>query len=88
MNDDGTSGRFKNFALQMGPMVEVMRSLVPTHIAFNGAYGSLTRDIRPEAEVGETILMLPLGAVPVPGKADGFIRLESVPHARCDVTPA
>ena len=58
MNDDGTSGRFANFALQMGPMIEVMRSLVPTHSAFNGAYGSLTRDIRLEAEVGETILML------------------------------
>lgn len=58
MNDDGTSKRFDNFALQMAPMLEVMRGLVPTHIAFNGTYGALTEDIRLEAEVGETILML------------------------------
>jgi nitrite reductase (NO-forming) len=36
----------------------VMRGLVPTHIAFNGKYGALTQDIRLEAEVGETVLML------------------------------
>jgi nitrite reductase (NO-forming) len=58
MNDDGTSQRFDNFAAQMGPMLQVMRGLVPTHIAFNGKYGALTQDIRLEAEVGETLLML------------------------------
>ncbi len=58
MNGDGTSRRFANFAEQMGPMLQVMRGLVPTHIAFNGRYGALTQDIRLEAEVGETILML------------------------------
>lgn len=58
MNSDGTSRRFGSFAEQMGSMLEVMRGLVPTHIAFNGKYGALTEDIRLEAEVGETILML------------------------------
>jgi nitrite reductase (NO-forming) len=58
MNEDGTSARFDNFLLQMGPMIEVMRGLTPTHIAFNGKYGALTSDIRLEAEVGETVLML------------------------------
>ena len=58
MNDDGTSKRYPNFAQQMGDMLEVMRGLVPTHIAFNGQYGALTNDIRLEAEVGETVLML------------------------------
>ena len=58
MNPDGTSKRYGNFALQMADMISVMRGLVPTHIAFNGTYGSLTADIRLEAEVGETILML------------------------------
>ncbi|MCL7959093.1 MAG: copper-containing nitrite reductase, partial [marine benthic group bacterium] len=58
MNPDGTSQRFANYASQMGPMLAVMRGLVPTHIAFNGKYGALTQDIRLEAEVGETILML------------------------------
>ncbi len=58
MNADGTSVRVDNFASQMGPMLQVMRGLVPTHIAFNGKYGALTQDIRLEAEVGETLLML------------------------------
>jgi nitrite reductase (NO-forming) len=58
MNADGTSRRFNNFVEQMAPMLEVMRGLVPTHVAFNGTYGALTADIRLEAEVGETILML------------------------------
>jgi len=58
MQANGTSQRFDNFALQMAPMLEVMRGLIPTHIAFNGTYGALTADIRLEADVGETILML------------------------------
>jgi nitrite reductase (NO-forming) len=58
MNPDGTSRRFESFIAQMGPMLEVMKRLVPTHIALNGEYGALTRDIRLEADVGETILML------------------------------
>jgi len=58
MNPDGTSRRFNSFAEQMGPMLEVMRGLVPTHIAFNGKYGALTNDIKLEAKVGETVLLL------------------------------
>ena len=58
MNADGTSKRYGNFALQMPDWVEEMRTLVPSHIAFNGTYGALTADIRLEAEVGETVLML------------------------------
>ena len=58
MNADGTSKRYGNFALQMGDMLQVMRGLVPTHIAFNGAYGALTQDAPLEAAVGETVLLL------------------------------
>ena len=58
MNPDGTSKRFGSFAEQLAPMLEVMKGLVPTHIAFNGTYGSLTNDIRLEAKVGETVLLL------------------------------
>ncbi len=58
MNADGTSKRYGNFALQMGDAIQVMRGLTPTHIAFNGTYGSLTSDIRLEAAVGETVLLL------------------------------
>jgi nitrite reductase (NO-forming) len=57
-NPDGTFRRSANFVAQMAPMIETMRGLVPTHIAFNGSYGALTADIRLEAEVGETLLML------------------------------
>lgn len=58
MNDDGTSKRYDNFSVQMADWVQVMRGLTPTHVAFNGEYGSLTSDIRLEAQVGETLLML------------------------------
>lgn len=57
-NADGTWRRSANFVEQMAPMIEAMRGLIPTHIAFNGRYGALTADTRLEAEVGETILML------------------------------
>ncbi len=57
-NEDGTYKRYENFAFQMADWIGAMRSLTPTHIAFNGTYGALTADIRLEAAVGETILML------------------------------
>jgi nitrite reductase (NO-forming) len=57
-NDDGTSKRYSSFATQMPDMIAVMRKLIPSHIVFNGEYGSLTTDIRLEAEVGETVLLL------------------------------
>ena len=57
-NADGSWRRSTNFVDQMGPMLQTMRGLTPTHIAFNGKYGALTADIRLEAEVGETVLML------------------------------
>ena len=58
MNEDGTSQRFNGFIEQMEPWMEAMKTLAPTHIAFNGSYGALTADIRLEAEVGETVLLL------------------------------
>ena len=57
-NPDGTWKRAKNFADQMGDMLKVMDGLVPTHVVFNGKTGALTADIRLEAKVGETVLML------------------------------
>ena len=57
-NADGSWRRSTNFVDQMGPMLQTMRGLTPTHIAVNGKYGALTADIRLEAEVGETVLML------------------------------
>ena len=57
-NPDGTWKRSKSFADQMGDMLKVMDGLVPTHVVFNGKTGALTADIRLEAKVGETVLML------------------------------
>ena len=39
-------------------MLKVMDGLVPTHVVFNGQTGALTSDIRLEATVGETVLLL------------------------------
>jgi len=57
-NPDGTWKRSKNFVDQMGDMLKVMDGLIPTHVVFNGKTGALTADIRLEANVGETVLLL------------------------------
>lgn len=57
-NPDGSWKRSTNFIDQMAGMLRVMEGLVPTHVVFNGKSGALTADIRLEAKVGETILML------------------------------
>jgi len=57
-NPDGSWKRSTNFVDQMAGMLKVMEGLVPTHVVFNGKSGALTADIRLEAKVGETILML------------------------------
>jgi nitrite reductase (NO-forming) len=39
-------------------VVKVMRGLIPTHVVFNGAAGSLTGDKAMKAKVGETVLIV------------------------------
>jgi nitrite reductase (NO-forming) len=39
-------------------VVRVMRGLIPTHVVFNGAAGSLTGDKAMKAKVGETVLIV------------------------------
>jgi nitrite reductase (NO-forming) len=39
-------------------VVKVMRGLVPTHVVFNGAAGSLTGDKAMKAKVGETVMIV------------------------------
>jgi nitrite reductase (NO-forming) len=39
-------------------MLEVMRTLTPTHVVFNGAKGALTGDNAMKATVGETVLIV------------------------------
>jgi len=57
-NADGTWRRSKDYMEQMAPMLKVMDGLVPTHVVFNGKTGALTTDIRLNAKVGETVLLL------------------------------
>lgn len=54
-------GKFKTYASPaegMGEMLEVMRTLTPTHIVFNGAVGALTGNAALKAKVGEKVLFI------------------------------
>jgi nitrite reductase (NO-forming) len=54
-------GRFKSYDTLAGSheeTLQAMRSLVPTHVLFNGGYGSLTGERALTARVGETVLII------------------------------
>ena len=57
---DGGGGfkTYPNIADAYADTMEAMRSLVPTHIVFNGAHGALTGDRALKAKVGETVLFI------------------------------
>ncbi|WP_372739968.1 copper-containing nitrite reductase [Neptunomonas sp.] len=42
----------------MGDMLDVMRTLTPSHVVFNGAVGALTGDNALKAKVGENVLII------------------------------
>ncbi|MBO6716699.1 MAG: nitrite reductase, copper-containing [Rhizobiaceae bacterium] len=55
------NGAFKNYDSPgegYGDMVEVMRTLTPTHVVFNGAKGALTGENALKAKVGENVLIV------------------------------
>ena len=45
-------------AAGFGDMTEVMRTLTPTHVVFNGSLGALTGDNALSARVGESVLFI------------------------------
>jgi nitrite reductase (NO-forming) len=54
-------GKYKEYAAPiagMGDMLEVMKTLTPTHVVFNGAVGALTGDHALTAKVGERVLFI------------------------------
>lgn len=54
-------GKFKKYDTagdDYEDMVKVMRGLIPTHVVFNGAVGSLTGDRALKAKVGESVLIV------------------------------
>ncbi|WP_434358930.1 copper-containing nitrite reductase [Parasalinivibrio latis] len=57
---DGKGGykRFGSPGEAMGETLEVMRTLTPSHIVFNGKVGALTGEHALQAKVGETVLFI------------------------------
>ena len=55
---DGSFKTYPNIADAYADTMEAMRSLVPTHVVFNGAHGALTGDRALKAKVGETVLII------------------------------
>ena len=57
-DSDGEYKEYETPALGFGDMVEVMKTLTPTHVVFNGAVGALTGDQALTAAVGDKVLFL------------------------------
>ncbi len=57
---DGKGGykRFGSAGEAMGETLEVMKTLTPSHIVFNGKVGALTGENALKANVGETVLFI------------------------------
>ena len=55
---DGKYRKYDTAGDSHAEMTEVMRTLIPAHIVFNGAMGALTGDNALEAEVGEKVLIV------------------------------
>ncbi len=57
-DEEGNFKKYDSVGESYSDTLEVMRTLTPTHIVFNGAVGALTGDHALEAKVGETVLIL------------------------------
>jgi nitrite reductase (NO-forming) len=57
-DEDGEYKRYESAGDAYADTVEVMRSLTPTHVVFNGAQGALTDENALKAKVGETVLIV------------------------------
>jgi len=57
----GETGAFKKYEMageDLSDSLEVMKTLTPTHVVFNGKAGALTGDAALKAKVGETVLFI------------------------------
>jgi nitrite reductase (NO-forming) len=55
------TGKYRTYSVPeagFGDMTEVMRTLTPTHVVFNGSLGALTGDNALSARVGESVLFI------------------------------
>ena len=57
-DEQGDFKRYESAGDGYEEIVKVMRGLIPTHVVFNGAVGSLTGDNAMKAKVGETVLIV------------------------------
>ncbi len=55
---DGKYKSYETIAESYDDMCQVMRTLLPSHVVFNGAVGALTGDHALKAKVGETVLFV------------------------------
>jgi nitrite reductase (NO-forming) len=55
---DGNFREYASPAAAFGDMIEVMKTLTPTHVVFNGSVGALTGDNALTAAVGEKVLLI------------------------------
>ena len=55
---DGSYKRYTSPAAAMGETLEVMKTLTPSHVVFNGAVGALAGDNAMRAVVGEKVLFI------------------------------
>ena len=57
-DEDGVYKEYGSPAAGFGDMLEVMKTLTPTHVVFNGAVGALTGDSALTADVGDKVLLI------------------------------
>ncbi|UYO94062.1 copper-containing nitrite reductase [Pollutimonas sp. M17] len=57
-DENGKYKDYKSLADSYADTVQVMRTLTPTHVVFNGKVGALTGEGALKAKVGETVLMI------------------------------
>jgi nitrite reductase (NO-forming) len=57
-DENGAFKEYESAGDAYGDTLPVMRGLIPTHVVFNGAKGSLTGDNAMTAKVGETVLIV------------------------------
>ena len=57
-DEEGEFKRYSSPAEAMGDTFEVMKTLIPTHLTFNGKVGAITGKHAMKAKVGETVLFI------------------------------
>ncbi len=57
-DEDGAYKEYGSPAEGFGDMIEVMKTLTPTHVVFNGSVGALTGDSAMTASVGDKVLFI------------------------------